>query len=582
MSRLVPVLALLLCLLAGCAPFSGPIPRETPPSSVFVQHSPSQGDFTYSIDTGAATKSVYFAFTNPDTRVPAASIPSVSGTDALASKGLDWTTDSIPLPAKSAIAATPTRVSEFNRDPFSRTGSTARLRKSLDLTGSPPPPPMPNDIPNVSTEIMYDTLPNGVPYPFDATCRGVSGVVDIGGGKTRTLNIWVQDWCWMSQTTGPAKAHYVDQTMVNALQAAFLASGVFNDIYDWVTAMIGSEWGPHPYADLIQPNDEITILLCDIEDDNSDNGGVIGFFWAKDNFKDGSIYQPNPGLPNYFPYHSHERIMFYIDAVMLANPSPAGYWADQVVSTLAHEFQHMINFYQKIVVAGAGQGPDTWINEMCSQAVEDLVADKLGIMGPRGVDGNLGAAGPQNNSEGRIPLFNAFDSVSLSNWGGSGLLQSYSASYAFGAYLTRNFGGAGLIRAMVQSPRTGAEQIVDSVSAIAGRQESLGDLLQKWSLAVLLSDRTDAPAGYQYNTGDFIVSSVGSASYSLGSINFFNYQQGTTGKTGPRLYSGNGLVGNTRPLPASGLLYLAGLSLTGKHAWSIDLPEGVSLSVVVK
>jgi hypothetical protein len=428
---------------------------------------------------------------------------------------------------------------------------------------------------------MYDTLPNGVPYPFDATCRGVSGVVDIGGGKTRTLNIWVQDWCWTS-TLGHTKAHYVDQTMVNALQAAFLASGVFNDIYDWVTAMIGSEWGPHPYADLIQPNDEITILLCDIEDDNSDNGGVIGFFWAKDNFKDGSIYQPNPGLPNYFPYHSHERIMFYIDAVMLANPSPAGYWADQVVSTLAHEFQHMINFYQKIVVAGAGQGPDTWINEMCSQAVEDLVADKLGIMGPRGVDGNLGAAGPQNNSEGRIPLFNAFDSVSLSNWGGSGLLQSYSASYAFGAYLTRNFGGAGLIRAMVQSPRTGAEQIVDSVSAIAGRQESLGDLLQKWSLAVLLSDRSDAPAGYQYNTGDFIVSSVGSASYSLGSINFFNYQQGTTGKTGPRLYSGNGLVGNTRPLPASGLLYLAGLSLTGKHAWSIDLPEGVSLSVVVK
>ena len=72
-------------------------------------------------------------------------------------------------------------------------------------------------------------------------------------------------------------------------------------------------------------------------------GGVAGYFYAKDNFK--SSYYSG----------SNQRIMFYLDAVMFANgdgidgtdwdvsdPSPG-----DIVSTLTHEFQHMIHFYQK-------------------------------------------------------------------------------------------------------------------------------------------------------------------------------------------------------------------------------------------
>ena len=566
-------------LLSACAPFSGPLPGGAQPPAVFIQHTPGQGEFTYSIDLGSKPKSVYFTMTNPDPRLAAQSIPTIAGADA-AHAGGDARSVRVPaMPSWTAVGATPTRVSEFNRDPFSRVGGGARLGPSRDLSGIPEPTP---DAVN-DNRTMYDTRPNSAEYDFFATCKYVSNpAVDVGGSQTRKLNIWVQDWC-LSATTGHEKAFYVSQAMVNNLAAAFLSSSAFNDIYDWVTTMIGAEWGPHPYTNLIPPNNEITILLCDIEDDNSPDGGVIGFFWAKDNFKDAYVYQPDPGQPNYFPYHSHERIMFYIDAVMLANPFPPGRWEEEVASTLAHEFQHMVNFYQKLVVAGAARGPDTWINELCSQSVEDLLADKLLVPGPRGVDGTEGSAGPLNNPNGRLPLFNAYDSVSLSDWGDSGLLQSYSASYAFGAYLTRNYGGAGLIRAMVQSPLTGPDQIVAAVSERTGRQETFGGLLQRWSLALLLSDHLDAPDEYAFNTGDFFLSSTGGQSYRVGSINFFNYQRdGYPGATGPALYSGSGLVGTTPPLPASGILYLAADNATGTRTWSVVLPKGISMSVVVK
>ncbi len=222
-------------------------------------------------------------------------------------------------------------------------------------------------------------------------------------------------------------------------------AGASNDIYDWVTAMLGPEWGAHQYTDLIDPNDEITIWLCDIEDDDSFDGGVVGYFWSKDN------HVNVPGQ-QYIEY-SHERVMFTIDAVMYANPAGGAvgwnatdYWPEEIYSTLAHEFQHMIHFYQRAVLRDAIVDGDTWINEMASQVVEDLLADKMDVIGPRGVTGADGTAGAQNNTEGRLPLFNYLNDISLTYWPqGGGGLENYSITYAFGAWLARNYGGAMLL-----------------------------------------------------------------------------------------------------------------------------------------
>jgi hypothetical protein len=79
--------------------------------------------------------------------------------------------------------------------------------------------------------------------------------------------------------------------MVDKLADTFLKTGSDNDIYDWVTNIYENEWGSdtNGYSGLIGNNDEITILLTDIDDNDNPEGGAIGFFWSKDNFTKSSI-----------------------------------------------------------------------------------------------------------------------------------------------------------------------------------------------------------------------------------------------------------------------------------------------------
>jgi hypothetical protein len=562
----------LLCALAAmsCKPFDYPWfePAETP--AVFVQHVSTTGEFKYQLDVGSEGRSVFFTFVNPNTASGASSFPEVSGQTLPASRLAP------PAPLLDQKLAHRleflSHIAEFNRDPFTKVPRVPKSSPLLDLTAPPPTP---------DTEGQTDTFNDydyglGDFYDVPVTCHKVVGPIDIGGGEQRTLNIWVANDCW----TTTNELYKVDQEMVDALAAHFLLSGASNDIYDWSHAILGDEWGDHPYSNLIAPNDEITIFLLDIEDDNSPDGGIVGYFWAKDNFVKGT----NPADVTYY---SHERIMFYIDALMYANPdvSPAtwsetDYWPEEIFSTLAHEFQHMINFYQKFIVYDSYYGADTWINEMCSQVLEDLLADKMGVIGPRGVDGADGSAGTAGNPNGRIPMFNYYDFISLSDWGGSGALQSYSATYAFGAYLARNYGGAGLLRDIVQCAEGNASSITNAVAAYTGRDESLQRLIERWSLAILASDLTNAPAGYRFNTGDFVSSEAGGASYNLGSINFFNYTY--SGQSGPLIFTGDGTVGTTLPKASSSTFYSAGSDLTSSQEWTVTVPEGMTLSVLVK
>ncbi|EIF51545.1 hypothetical protein [Sulfurovum sp. AR] len=194
-----------------------------------------------------------------------------------------------------------------------------------------------------STGTFYPSL--DMSDPTEATARYVSPIPISTDFGDKTLNIWVSNDSFDSGS-GCTTDKCVTQDMVNALADTFLKSASDNDIYDWVTNIYGEEWGNDAeakYSYLISDNDEITILLTDIDDDGlpaSGEGRVVGFFWAKDNF-DNSIFSG-----------SNERVMFYIDSVMFANGeltwSIDDTWPKEIVSTLAHEFQHMIHYYQKI------------------------------------------------------------------------------------------------------------------------------------------------------------------------------------------------------------------------------------------
>jgi len=416
-----------------------------------------------------------------------------------------------------------------------------------------------------------------------ATCRKVvSGVSTDFGDKT--LNIWVANDCW---TVGGTKSRLIDQDMVDALAAKFLAAGEDNDIYDWVTNIYGEEWGTTSYSNLIDPNDEITILLYDIADDNSTAGGIVGFFYGKDNF----VADPDLGIE-----HSNERVMFYIDAVMYAQEEPDGdsweitdFWPSEIVSTLAHEFQHMIHFYQKTIQL-AGSGTETWLNEMLSMATEDIVADKLGVDGPRGVAYADPTEGVYPLYQGRLPLYNYYNDISLTDWPpitDSRIYSSYSINYAFGAYLMRNYGGAPFLRNVLLNAYTGSDAVEAALTA-GGYGVDFATVLQRWGAANLLSDSTAAPAGYRYNVADWFTSSLGGVAYRLGSINLYNYvlllsaPPNPDTHEGPYIYTGAPIGAFGSHPPAANIYYRLGSDLTGRVDADVDMGSGVRLTVVVK
>ena len=137
---------------------------------------------------------------------------------------------------------------------------------------------------------------------------------------------------------------------------------------------------------------------------------------------------------------------------------------------------------------------------------EDLIADKLEIGGPRSVAYDDPTAGEPGIVRGRLPGFNLYNDIQVTRW--DGLLANYSINYALGAYLARNYGGAALFSAIVQSEHAGTDAIEAALQDL-GYEDSFGQTLQNWGVAVLRSNDTSAPVPYRYNAGDWITSYAG-------------------------------------------------------------------------
>jgi len=175
----------------------------------------------------------------------------------------------------------------------------------------------------------------------------------------------------------------------------------------------------------IDGDQHIQIFIYDIDGDytSTQSSGMVGYFWAKDEYSDLSV------APT---YRSNEAELFYLDAYF------ADLDADLSTSTLAHEYQHMIQFNQKKLLRNVEAS--TWFDEMCSMASEDFVGQTLGIPD---------SASPRS----RISQFkSSYYQAGVTEWlTGSDVLKSYASLYVFGAYLSRNFGGASLFHNLVVS-----------------------------------------------------------------------------------------------------------------------------------
>ena len=554
---------------------------------VFVlnQDGEALDDALVTLELGDASAEVYLVTTN-GAHYPME--PNVERLDLMeaAAKGLRAasTEEYQPQPRPAMTELVPERheVTEFNNNPplLSRAGVAKRSsRSSQEARGV-----MEGDT-FTFLDFDFETF-SAIEIP--ATAR------DVITDGTRTVAVWVADADWETAcehddgagTATLRAAHYVPkvcvtQEMADAVGAKFLQPGAGNDIYDWVTATFGDPWGPHDIPILIpaEAAEEIHILVFDIGGDGIPAGSFIaGFFFAKDN------YLRNPDHP--ILATSNERLMFYLDAPVLTIAEGETWEVTDrapsiMIGTLAHEFQHMIHFYQKPILRDADS--EIWLNEMSSEMAEDLIADKLEVAGPRSVAFDDPTAGEPGNVRGRLPGFNLYNDIQVTRW--DGRLANYEINYALGAYLARNYGGAALFSAIVQSEHAGTDAIEAALQDL-GYEDSFGQTLQNWGVAVLRSNDTSAPVPYRYNAGDWITSHAGGMEYRLGSINLHHYVFGPPrvperlALEGPYLHSRESL--NERTQPPHSVAYTTLGRNTGTMRLSVSAVGDNRITAVVK
>jgi hypothetical protein len=582
------VIFLAIAAVGGCSFLPWQRSRYVGPGSEVFFLSTGQErerDIAYTLKLGDDPVDVYFAFVNysrsGSTRPiigaswvpehdPVNALPSAAGASGVALS----TGQAVPL-------RDPPEVTSFNNDP----PRADTLRSRAVYSAAPMQALLPGE--------FYSISPGFNPYTMsiiDTTL--LHSETDENGV---TVNVRLAD-DWDDYISGPAPLP-ITASMGQALAEAFLIPGVDNDIYDWVTTILGEpwydwatdgqdEWAADGHSELISPLDvgnTIEILLLDIEEDGVPSGGVVvGLFWAKDNYYQSAITVSN------------ERIMFYLDAPMFSQPEGGtweitDYWPAIMVSTLAHEFQHMIHFYQKNVLRMDVGETETWLNELLSLAIEDVLSERMGVAGPRGVDPTVhsdGSAGDPDNPEGRIPEYNTSSDTGVFTWTSSYPLPNYAVNYAFGAYLTRQLGGPELLGAILHNDESGHYAITRGLEAM-GFNMSTRRALSRWAGSVLVSDEILDPLTAELyrlgvNSGGWFLYTVDESTFNLGSIDYHNYRCDTCSQSGPIIFTSSPPGGNPFLEAGSATFFLAGESLTGTREWDISLGENTDLVVVVR
>lgn len=223
----------------------------------------------------------------------------------------------------------------------------------------------------------------------------------------------------------------------------------------------------------------INIVLTDIAKDynSSKQTGVVGYFWGKDYYNKELVSYSNEGKYFYIdiPYCNYNKT----DKDYDGNDNTV---SDMVISTLFHEYQHMIHFNKKY---GVESDEDTsWYNEMLSMLCEDIMAGTLEL--------------EETVQDERIPNFNVYYPLSgISEYLDSESWISYGTAYAFGAWLARNYGGVDLVEKISKNTYVGKESIVDAVNVTNNTSLTWEDLVKEYLQAVVFrsaySQENDLP-----------------------------------------------------------------------------------------
>ncbi len=304
------------------------------------------------------------------------------------------------------------------------------------------------------------------------------------------------DWQGRTQLTATLKivgAHsyfYVEDAYFNSLsagdQSSFLASlqtlvtEFDNVIYPKEVEFFGTPWEPGIDNDL-----RITILISRL----IDNAG--GYFRTDDEYPRSQIASSN------------EREMMFVNATQVFNFS-------KVRNFLAHEFQHLISFYQKDKLRNSDD--DVWLNEARSEYATTLV----------GYNNTWSGSYLQS----RALSFLSKPTDSLTEW--TNQTTDYATVILFAHYIADQYGASILSKSLQRAE--GGIASINATLADLNQSDRFSDIVLNWGIANYInSPQTGERYAYKFPTlsaSNFKVNAP-TNSYSLSGSSNINVGLGT-------------------------------------------------------
>ncbi|MFH1551702.1 MAG: IPT/TIG domain-containing protein [bacterium] len=217
----------------------------------------------------------------------------------------------------------------------------------------------------------------------------------------------------------------------------YLTDEFDNVIYPKERTVFGSEWNPG-----IDNDERITVLVSKLVS----NAG--GYFNTHDEYPRSQFSSSN------------EREMLYLNTLAIFNSKSESF--------LAHEFQHLITFYQKTLLYGLEE--DVWLNEARSEYAITL----------------CGYNNIYNDSylANRVDAFLDEQSDSLTEW--KGKEADYGAVTLFFHYLVDHY-GIDILTQMTLNNKVGIESI-ETALADLDYNKTFSDIFADWTVASYLND----------------------------------------------------------------------------------------------
>ncbi|HEY9724595.1 MAG TPA: hypothetical protein V6D47_21515 [Oscillatoriaceae cyanobacterium] len=275
-----------------------------------------------------------------------------------------------------------------------------------------------------------------------------------------TTNGDYQETCVL-KAISPHAYFYVDQAATNFTDAQVqqLVDQFENQIYARETAVFGE---PDTLSNL--PDNKLFIVISPAVDDFGKARGVMGYFWSRDVLPD-----PAPDQ------HSNQKKAVFMTDQLFNYPALTSF------GTMAHEFQHLINFSHKAVNTDFSVAEDTWLDE--GMAMYAMEVAGYGLPAGDGLIAKDLDGFEQNPSK-----------YSLTDWSANPNGFAYGQSYLFVRYLADRF-GQGVIKQLIDSPTSGE----DSIQAITEQHgETFGQFFRDWTVTNLING-TPLARGTVYN-----------------------------------------------------------------------------------